>query len=217
LYCVEASADVVLHVDAIKRMTGGDKLSARGMASNVYVEAVPAFTPWLMCNEMPSVPGADAALRRRLKVAPFLVSLPQDKVDPTLKPRLSAPTELPGVLAWALEGYNLYRKEGIGDETLSMESVEATMSIRENLSSLDTWMLQACEFDAEYTEPTEELREAYKTWLEMTGEDDKRHSSLTAFGRALSANGYPKQRLSVDGVQSYHRIGLRLKRISKRG
>jgi P4 family phage/plasmid primase-like protien len=215
LHCTEASADVQLHVDSVKRMTGGDRLSARGMASNVYVEAVPAFTPWLMCNEMPSIPGADAALRRRLKVATFGVSIPQEKVDPTLKPRLCAPTELPGVLNWALEGYAMYRAEGIGDDVLSMESVEATMSLRESLSTLDAWMQQACEFGAEYMETTEDLREAYKTWLEMTGEDDKRHSSVTSFGRALSANGYPKQRLYVDGEQGYYRMGLRLKRVRK--
>ena len=213
LYCVEASSAVELHVDSIKRVTGGDKLSARGMASNVYVEAVPAFTPWLMCNEPPSVPGADAALRRRLKVAPFKVSLPADKVDPTLKPRLSAPTELPGILAWALEGYLLYKQDGIPEEGLSLESVEATMSLRESLSTIDAWMQDCCEVGGEYFDPAVDLWASYTSWLEMNGEEDKRHKSQTAFGRALSANNYGKERRTVDGAQVTCRLGLRVKRI----
>lgn len=211
LHCTEASSDVTLHVDSIKRMTGGDKLTARGMASNVYVEAVPAFTPWLMCNEPPSVPGADAALRRRLKVAPFLVSLDPERVDPTLKPRLCAPTELRGVLAWAVEGWNLYRAEGLDGPGL--EVMEATFDVRESLSLLDAWMRACCEFGAEYWEPTEDLHSAYATWLEMNREEDRRNSSLSGFGRSLGSNGFPKVKRSVDGSQRWGRVGLRLKKI----
>lgn len=213
LYTTEASADVTLHVDAVKRMTGGDMLTARGMASNVYVNAVPAFTPWLMTNETPNVPGADQALKRRIKVAPFNVSLPEDKVDVTLRPRLCAPTELPGVLAWAVEGWTLYQAEGLGEDGMSLEVMEATFDVRESLNLLDGWMQQACDFDPEYAERTEDLREAYKTWLEMTGEEDKRHSSLSGFGRGLGANGFPKVRRYIDGSQYWCRVGLRLKKI----
>lgn len=212
LHCTEASSDVTLHVDSIKRMTGGDRLSARGMGSNVYVEAVPAFTPWLMTNEPPNVPGADAALRRRLKVAPFLVSLDPDKVDPSLKARLSAPDSLPGVLAWAVEGWRQYRAEGLNGPGL--EVIEATFEVRESLSMLDTWLRQACEFGPDYWERTEDLHSAYLIWLDLNREEDKRHQSLTAFGRALSANNFPKGRKSVDGTQYVGRFGMRLKKMS---
>lgn len=214
LHCTEASSDVTLHVDSIKRMTGGDRLSARGMGSNVYVEAVPAFTPWLMTNEPPNVPGADAALRRRLKVAPFVVSLDPDKVDPTLKAKLSAPDSLPGVLAWAVEGWKLYCKEGLDGPGL--EVIEATFDVRESLSLLDSWMRQACEMGSEYQERTEDLHAAYLVWLDVNREEDKRHSSLSAFGRALSANNFPKSRKSIDGTQTTVRTGLRLRKIGSK-
>lgn len=216
LHTVEASQETTLHVDAIKRMTGGDRLTARGMASNVYVEAVPAFTPWLMTNETPRIDGADAALRRRIKVAPFNVSIPEDKVDPTLRPRLCAPTELPGVLNWALEGWLLYQAEGIGEEGMSLEVVEATFAVRESLSLLDAWMRDACEFGAEYWEPTEDLHQAYRTWLEMNNEEDRRNSSLSGFGRSLSNNGYPKVKRIVEGSPRLGRVGMRLKKLKVR-
>lgn len=214
LHTVEASQETTLHVDAIKRMTGGDRLTARGMASNVYVESVPAFTPWLMTNETPRIDGADSALRRRIKVAPFNVSIPEDKVDPTLKPRLCAPTELPGVLNWALEGWALYQAEGLGEDGMSMEVVEATFAVRESLSLMDAWIREACDSGPEYWTPTEELHSAYITWLDMNREEDKRNNSLSGFGRTLSNNGFPKVRRSIEGSQRQGRVGLRLKRIS---
>lgn len=216
LYTVEASQETMLHVDAIKRMTGGDKLTARGMASNVYVEATPAFTPWLMTNETPRIDGADAALRRRIKVAPFNVSLPAEKVDPTLKARLSAATELPGILNWALEGWALYQADGLGEDVMNMEVIEATFAVRESLSLLDTWMRDACEFGAEYWEPTEELHAAYRTWLEMNNEEDKRNSSVSGFGRTLSNNGFPKTKRTTEGSPRVGRVGVRLKKIKIR-
>jgi len=215
LYTVEASSDVVLHVDSIKRMTGGDRLTARGMASNVYVEAVPAFTPWLMCNEPPSVPGADAALRRRLKVAPFVVSLDPDRIDTTLRAKLSDQSQLPGILAWAVEGWNLYQSEGLDGP--GMEVMETTFEVRESLSLMDAWMRQTCEFGAEYCERTEELHTSYLTWLELNREEDKRHSSLSAFGRAMSSNNYRKERRYIDGSQTIVRIGLRLRKLATKG
>jgi P4 family phage/plasmid primase-like protien len=213
LHTVEASQETMLHVDAIKRMTGGDRLTARGMASNVYVEAVPAFTPWLMTNETPRIDGADAALRRRIKVAPFNVSLPVDKVDPTLKTRLCAATELPGILNWALEGWLLYQAEGLGEDGMSLEVIEATFAVRESLSLLDSWMRDACEFAADYWTPTEDLHAAYRTWLEMNNEEDKRNSSVSGFGRTLSNNGYQKIKRTLGGSQSMGRCGVRLKKL----
>lgn len=217
LHTVEASQETMLHVDAIKRMTGGDKLTARGMASNVYVEAVPAFTPWLMTNETPRIDGADAALRRRIKVAPFNVGLTADKVDTTLKARLSALTESPGILNWALEGWALYQAEGLGEDVMNMEVMEATASVRESLSLMDAWIRDACEQGAECFEPTEELHAAYVTWLEMNREEDKRNSSRSGFGRTLSNNGYVKTRRYVDGTQRTVRFGLQLKKLKVNG
>lgn len=213
LHCTEASSDVTLHVDSIKRMTGGDSTSARGMGSNVYVEAVPAFTPWLMTNEPPNVPGADAALRRRLKVAPFLVSLPEDKIDPNLRRKLTDPASMPGILAWAVEGWNMYIAEGLDGPGL--EVIEATFEVRESLSLLDSWMQQYCVFGAEECERTEELHAAYRTWLEMHSEEDRRHASLSAFGRAMTANNFRKERRYVNGTQTVVRIGLRLRKVSE--
>lgn len=213
LYCVEASSDVQLHVDSIKRMTGGDRLTARGMASNRYVEAVPAFTPWLMCNEVPNVPGADAALKRRLKVAPFGVSLSPEQVDPTLKPRLCGPDELPGILAWAVEGWSLYKADGLPEGGPNLEVMEATFDVRDSLSVLDAWLRSACEFGPECFQRTEELHEAYRTWLDLHNEEDRRHASLSGFGRALSNNNFPKTRMYVDGVQTTVRLGLKLKKV----
>lgn len=62
----EASDAWELHGDQVKRLTGGDALSARAMRSDVMVEKPAAFVPVIVANEVPRVKGADDAVRRRL-------------------------------------------------------------------------------------------------------------------------------------------------------
>ncbi len=62
----EASDRWELHTDQIKRMTGGDAMTARGMRSDVMNEAVASFVPIIVANQPPSIRGSDDALRRRL-------------------------------------------------------------------------------------------------------------------------------------------------------
>jgi putative DNA primase/helicase len=71
VYASEGADAWELHGDHVKRMSGGDPLTARGMRSNVMVERVPDFTPLIVCNTVPKVKGADSGVKRRLHVLPF--------------------------------------------------------------------------------------------------------------------------------------------------
>jgi P4 family phage/plasmid primase-like protien len=70
-----------LHADQIKRMTGGDKIVARGMNSNTMIERVPDLTPMIMTNAVPQIRGADDAVRRRLRVLLMDRQVPTEQDD----------------------------------------------------------------------------------------------------------------------------------------
>jgi P4 family phage/plasmid primase-like protien len=91
LFASEASAEWTLHADSVKRFTGGDPVQARRLNSNALIERVPAFTPWLVTNSYPQIPGADLALWRRLKAAPFGASIPEAEVDLGVRVRVLSP------------------------------------------------------------------------------------------------------------------------------
>lgn len=212
LVASEASSDWFLHADLIKRITGGEELVARRLNSNTYVKRMPAFTPWLTTNSYPQIPGADKALWRRLKAAPFLVSIPEDETDPFLRGRLSTPEARTAILAWAVEGWERYAEHGLREMSPAAAGLE--LEAREEMSDLDACLAQTCDFAAEYTEASMALYEVYRSWTAVHA-DERRMLTLTAWGRLMSAKGFAKEKARVEpgsDVKRVVRTGLRLNR-----
>lgn len=63
---------------------------------------MPTFKIFLATNHRPNVVGTDEGIWRRLKLIPFEVTIPSHERDPNLLNKLLE--ELPGILAWAVEG-----------------------------------------------------------------------------------------------------------------
>jgi len=205
----EASAEWFLHADTIKLFTGGERVAARRLNSNLYVERVPAFTPWMTTNSYPQIPGADKALWRRLKAAPFLASIPEDEIDPSLAGAFRSAEGRAAILAWAVRGWDAYCEDGLREVTPAAAGIE--LEAREEMSDLDACLAATCDMASEFAGKATDLYETYRRWVEDNA--DPRHMlSLTAWGRAMSAKGFEKVRLRVDGSDSkaYYRRGLQL-------
>jgi putative DNA primase/helicase len=65
----------------IKILTGGDKIAARFMRQDFF-EFVPNFKLVIAGNHMPGLRSIDEAIRRRLYLIPFSVTIPPDERDP---------------------------------------------------------------------------------------------------------------------------------------
>lgn len=206
LFAAEASAEWTLHADTIKRFTGGEPVQARRLNSNTLIERVPAFTPWIFTNSYPQIPGADLALWRRLKTAPFVISLPEEEVDTSLRLRLQSPEARAAVLAWAVAGWDLYRRDGLGDP--SPEAVLMLAEAQDEMSELDLCISQIFVRGPEFASPAIKLFEAYRNWVMLHG-DERRALTLTGFGRALSGKGFAKvRRVGEGGEKVWWRQGI---------
>lgn len=100
-----------LHSDVIKRLTGGDTVTARALYSNVMVQRTPMFTPIVATNSMPTIQDGDAATFRRLIVLPFDHQVPLEQGD--VVPLKKVPEALRAVLAWLVDGLIDYLAEGL--------------------------------------------------------------------------------------------------------
>ena len=85
----------------VKAITGGDKVSARFMRQDFF-EYTPQFKLVIAGNHKPSIRNVDEAMRRRLHLIPFTVTIPPDKRDGKLTEKLLL--ERNGILAWAVRG-----------------------------------------------------------------------------------------------------------------
>jgi putative DNA primase/helicase len=182
--CGEKLAEAV-----VKRLTGNDRISARFLYGE-YFEFIPTFKIFMATNHKPKISGLDNAIWRRIKLIPFEVSFSGRQQDPKLQQKLE--TELPGILAWMVEGCLQWQNEGLGNPP---EIMEATNEYRHEMSAIETFLEEECHRD-DIHEMTKSslLYEAYKHWAENNNEYIMSNRS---FSIKLAESGMLKQRLST--------------------
>jgi putative DNA primase/helicase len=85
----------------VKNLTGGDKISARFMRQDFF-EFFPQFKLVVAGNHKPAIRNIDEAMKRRLHLIPFTITVPPERRDKHLQQKLLA--ERDGILAWAVQG-----------------------------------------------------------------------------------------------------------------
>lgn len=169
----------------IKNMTGTDIQTARFMYGNTF-EFVPEFKIFLAANHQPVVKGTDLAIWDRIKKIPFDVRIQEEEQDKSLGTKLKA--ELPGILNWALDGFKLWRENGL------MEPEEVNNATQEYRDDMDTLK----EFFSEYVKPdpmaateSAKLFKLYQIWALDIGE--KYILSRREFGLRMTDRGLKKK------------------------
>jgi len=186
----------------VKEVTGGDTIAARFLYGE-HFEFRPAFKLLLVTNHRPRVDGDDDAIWRRLRLIPFDRSF-EGHEDRHLAATLR--TELPGILAWAVEGCLAWQRDGLG--TASAVTA-ATRSYRAAEDHLGAFLADRCHCVGAVA--ATDLRAAYEDYCGETGE---RPLAGHALGARLAKRGIQAKRGSK-GVRTY--VGLSLDRVTGDG
>jgi P4 family phage/plasmid primase-like protien len=198
-----------LHVDQVKRITGAGTLSARGMASNMYVERTPAFTPWLMTNETPTIDGADAALKNRILVVPFDVQMPRNRANARTRERILVEA-LPAILAWAVEGWNAYVSDAVDLRVIPAGALAAQLRFSSEMSDFHRFLSECCDVGEGYSVAPNALYGRYEEWCSDNGVEGKEKLTPIRFGKRMNAMGLELKRERDDGKQVWRRQGIAL-------
>ena len=188
-----------LNESKVKAITGGDKISARFMHKDFF-EFWPQFKPAIVGNHKPAIRNIDEAMRRRMHMIPFTVTVPPERRDPHLTDKLLA--ERDGILAWAVDGCLAWQREGLKPPACVQA---ATDEYFEAEDALGRWLDERCLRVASAKSLTAELFSDWKQWAEAAGEfvgTQRRFSDL------LLTRGLEKWRNSV-GVRGFQGIGLK--------
>ena len=122
----------------IKAMTGGDPVTARFMRRDFFT-FIPLFKLFIAGNHKPGLRGVDEAIRRRLNLIPFTVTIPVAERDVHLADKLGP--EMPGILAWAIEGCLLWQRVGLQPPATVVEATHNYMAAEDALS---LWIMERC-------------------------------------------------------------------------
>lgn len=108
---VESGKNKALAESQIKQLTGDDPISARFLHRE-YFDFFATFKIFFATNHKPNISGTDKGIWRRIMTIPFEKVITPDERDPELDKKLSK--EYEGILAWAVRGFELLQKEGLG-------------------------------------------------------------------------------------------------------
>ncbi len=181
----------------VKKATGGEKLRARRLFENGYT-FLPTCKVWLSTNHRPQIGGTDLAIWRRIRLIPFMVTIPDNERDRDLPAKLEA--ELPGILAWAVEGCRQWLAQG---EQPPPAVLQATEQYRRDMDALANWIEDRCELRPGVRSPAKELYADYVTYCDRSGEDPLKQRT---FGTRLTERGCGETRTGA----ARFRTGIRL-------
>lgn len=167
----------------IKSLTGGDPITARFMRQDNFTFA-PQFKLFIAGNHKPGLRAVDEAMRRRLNLIPFTVTIPAGERDPMLPERLKE--EWPGILQWAVDGCAEWREKGLAPPAII---TSATDEYFEAEDATGQWLGECCIQDRQLQTGTTPLFQSWKAWAEARGEYV---GSAKAFSQSLQSKGFER-------------------------
>ena len=181
--CSEPEATDQIYVGKLKEITGGDKLTTRGLFKET-TEFKPQFKIILMCNHLPKLQNQDGGTWRRIEVVDFI-----SKFDNDPQPTLDNPNwyladlELPKRLKdWKLyfmlillSKYQDYITNGTNPPE---EVINKTSNYKQDSDKINGWFhssIEECDLDENGKAPTslDVLFENFKMWACEEGFEKK--------------------------------------------
>jgi len=185
----------------VKEMTGQDTMSARFLYRE-YFDFKPQFKLWIRCNDRPTIRGQDHGIWRRIQCIPFDAQITEIEKDPELRSKLSK--ELPGILAWCVQGAIDWYKNGL---EVAPSVRQATQVYRKDMDSIGEWLEDYCIVEERAEVSSKVLYESYFAWCEEQNEKPLSQ-------RSLGLNLRERHFLRVKREEGRFYTGLRLKQVA---
>jgi putative DNA primase/helicase len=181
---VESEEGQQLSEALVKQITGGEKMSARFLRQE-YFEFTPEFKVFFTTNHKPIIKGSDEGIWRRIKLIPFTVTIPKNKIDYDLPDKLKK--EMHGILRWAVEGCLMWQRDGLGE---SAAVKNATEDYRQDMDILGPFIEENCTLHPEAKIEAKQLYENYSKWCFQNSELELKNR---VFYRQLEVRGFKKE------------------------
>ena len=149
----------------VKSLTGGDKISARFMRQDFF-EFMPQFKLIVAGNHKPAIRNIDEAMKRRLHLIPFTITVPPERRDKHLQQKLLA--ERDGILAWAVQGCLEWQSLGRLDPP--QQVLDATDEYFEEEDAIGEFLDEDCQQSAVAREAISAIYQRWRERAERRGE-----------------------------------------------
>ena len=177
-----------MRIGLVKKLTGNKYLKGRFMRQD-YFQFERTHKTILVTNNKPLVTETSNAIWRRLRLIPFVVTIPEARQDRRLTEKLVA--EWPGILCWAVRGCLDWRARQC-DLELPAAVQEATEEYRDESDHVADLVTECCEDWRKHPRqkmktPKERIYSVYCVWCRDVGEDVL---TRKAFNSRVRGHGY---------------------------
>ena len=199
----------------VKKWSGGDEMSGRGMNENFITRFDPTHTLMMICNNLPTAPADDDAFWSRIRVFNFPYSYQHKdrctepyhrEADPDLEKKILA--EPSGIIAWLIECYKMYERDGL---KLSPNVVKWSQEYRDREDNIQDFIDACCIVDKDNPSVdnrtrAKDLYTRYKIWHDAN--DTYRCMGRKDFSNVMELKGY--ERVKSSGIIHYCYITISL-------
>lgn len=177
----------------LKRLTGGDPITARGLYAKRAVTFNPSHLLFLITNHQPQLPADDPAVWERVRSVPWNVVIPKEERDSRLNEKLRTQKSADAVLGWALEGLAAYFAEGLNEPE---EVAAATAEYAAKQDTVGRFVADACHPDVPENagDSITTIYDGYRRWCRRAQILNEHVLDQGAFGKRLDALGYVEKR-----------------------
>lgn len=178
----EPEAGAVWSASSVKRLTGGDTVSARPLYGSPF-EYRPQGKIWVNSNHLPHLSDHTIFASDRVKLILFPRHFEDGERDPLLKKELISGESLSGVLNWCLTGLQDFVEQGRNALALPAASRAVLDDFRRDSDKLGRFIEDRCTVDELESTRTEEVYYAYCAWCSINGH---RVESQSTFNKMLA-------------------------------
>ncbi|HJQ58019.1 MAG TPA: phage/plasmid primase, P4 family [Vineibacter sp.] len=188
----------------IKSLTGGDPVRARFMRQDFF-EFMPQFKLVVFGNHRPSLSTVDEAIRRRLNLLPFNVTITPDIRDRALPDKLK--DEWPAILRWAIDGCLDWQAHGLQPPPAV---IAATQKYFDDEDSVAAWLDECTQPVRAGFETNAALFGSWKPYADRAGE---RAGNVKWLSEALRSKGWEMSR-ATDRARTRGFKGIQIVRLA---
>lgn len=205
--CSEVNEDDKFDEAKVKRLTGGETLTARFMHKDFF-DFRPTHQLWLAGNYQPAVGSGGDAFWRRLLLIPFDYTVPKAERQPGLS-GLLVKEEGPIILQWMIAGAVEYGRIKLTNEPAAVRA--RTTEYAESEDNVGQFVAERCtlhpDAGAAVSVTVAKLYDAYEVWCRRNSE---KAVSKRSVGTWLQAHGVltGDQMKGTGGVRRYGGIAL---------
>jgi putative DNA primase/helicase len=183
----------------VKEITGGDPVSARFMRQDFFT-FYPRFKLLIAGNHKPTIRNIDEAMRRRLHLVPFTITVPPEKRDKHLQSKLLM--ERDAILAWGLQGCLQWQKTGLQPPKCVLDATEEYFDEED---AVGEFLEDDCQRSAH---SKESIAAVYQRWKERAERRGEYVGSSRWLTQQLLARGFERDRLG-SGAKAIKGLYLR--------